>query len=111
MIKYRATFRGPRGALNPLSVPIEAEIMVEVFPRTKTGKTFSARTLTPGGAPFRTLLYVDSDTEINGTAENVKAQVRQMFDERLTPWRELEHVTSTDVAARKAQGNMFEAPE
>lgn len=110
MIKYRATFRGPRGALNPLSVPIEAEIMVEVFPRTRTGKTFSARTLTPAGAPFRNLTYTESDTEINGSADSVKAQVRQMFDERLTPWEELEHVPGT-VPARKAQGNMFEAPE
>lgn len=110
MIKYRAAFRGPRGALNPLSVPIEAEILVEVFPRTKTGKTFSARTLTPAGAPFRNLTYADSDTEIAGTADNVKAQVRQMFDERLSPWEELEHVTG-NIPARKSQANMFEAPE
>lgn len=110
MMKYRATFRGPKGALNPLSVPIEADIVVEVFPRTKTGKSFSARTLTPAGAPFRNLTYAGTDTEINGSADNVKSQVRQMFEDRLTPWQELEHVPG-DVPARKAQGNMFEVNE
>jgi hypothetical protein len=109
MIKYRATFRGPRGQLNPLGIAIDAAVTIEVFPATKAGRTFRAQTLTPGGSPFRILKYADSDTDISGAADHVKAQVRQMFEERLTPWEELQHLPAVDVAPDRDQGNMFEA--
>lgn len=86
MIKYRATFEGPRGSLNPMGVKLPGAIVVEVFPHTKTCRTFRARTCTNEGAPLRTLVYENTKSEIGGPADIVKSQAAHLFDRQLTPW-------------------------
>lgn len=90
MMKYRATFRQPKGDLNPLGLQLSHPVAVEVFAVGTTERKFNARTVTDTGQPVRVLNYNQSHYRISGPPEIVKAQVAQLFEEQLSDWQAAE---------------------
>jgi hypothetical protein len=85
---YTADFRQPRKQLNPMNAKIRGPITVELFHVGSRPKKWKARII--GG---RIIAFPDSKTDMNypeasGGATSLKAAVRDLFEEQLTPWRE-----------------------
>lgn len=81
-VNYRARFRGPKGALNPLGAKTKAETTVEVY-QHRPGEWYAREVDTPEQRKFERLgrgpgRMVDAITS--------KAEVESNFEERLTEW-------------------------
>lgn len=88
---HLATFRQPREHLNPLNLTMKAEFDIELYAVGKTPIRWQARIVAAGAKP-RPITWPGSKQkmeypESSGGVSQLKAAVRKLFDEQLTPWR------------------------
>jgi hypothetical protein len=87
---YRAEFSQPLLHLNPMKLRVSAPVTIEVYSVIKRPARWRARALTANDKPGNNINWETRSPIEGDTARTVQAFIEKLFENRLTPWAEIE---------------------